>query len=64
MNIMEYMEYNEVIGSQMPCRKGEMTKPVCEAWYSISPKVLEELNNAMQRRIRDLIKGNGDIKKY
>ena len=62
------MEYNEEIGNQMPCKKEEMWKPVwkpvCEAWYSVEPSVLEELNNSMPRRITDLIKAKGDTKKY
>ena len=28
----ERLEYNEEIGNQMPCRKEEMWKSVCEAW--------------------------------
>ena len=40
-----------------------MTKAVCEAWYSVTPNVLEELNNSMPRRITDLIKAKGDTKK-
>ena len=27
-----------------------------EAWYSVEPNVLRELNNSMQRRIADIIK--------
>ena len=49
------LEYNEEIGNQMPCRKEEMWKPMCEAWYSVAPNVLEELNNSMPRRITYLI---------
>ena len=45
-------------------KKEEMWKPVCEAWYSVAPKVLEELNNSMLKRITDLIKAKGDAKKY
>ena len=30
----ESLECNEDIGNQMPCKKEEMWKPVCEAWYS------------------------------
>ena len=60
----ERIEYNEEIGNQMPCKKEEMWKPVCEAWYSVAPNVLEELNNSMPRRITDLIKAKEDIKKY
>ena len=54
------LEYNEEIGNQMPCRKKEMWKLVCEAWYSVAPNVLEELNNSMPTRITDLIKAKGD----
>ena len=32
-----------------------MWKPVCEAWYSVVPNVLKELNS-MSQRITDLIK--------
>ena len=60
----ERLEYNEEIGSQIPCKKEEMWKPVCEAWYNVAPKVLEELNNSMLKRITDLIKAKGDAKKY
>ena len=59
------LEYNEEIGNKMPCKKEEMRKPVCEAWYSVAPNVLEELNNAMRMRIiTDIIKAKGDTKKY
>ena len=51
----ERLEYNEEIDNQMPCRKKEMWRPVCEAWYSVAPNVLEELNNPMPRRIKDFI---------
>ena len=44
------------IGNQLPCLKEEIWKPVYEAWYSVAPNVLEELNNSMPRRIVDLIK--------
>ena len=52
----ERLAYNEEIGNQMSCRKEEMWKPVCEAWYSAAPNVLGELNNSMPRRITVLIK--------
>ena len=52
------------IGNQMPCKKEEIMKPVCESWYSVATNVLEELNNSMPRRITDLIKAKGDTKKY
>ena len=52
----ERLEYNEDIGNQMPCSKEEIWKPVCEAWYSVAPYILEERNNSMPRRITDLIK--------
>ena len=65
MNIYrEHLEYNEESGNQMPCRKDEMWKPVCEAWYSVAPNVLEKLNTPMPRRITDLIKAKEDTKKY
>ena len=60
----ERLEYNEEIGNQMPCKKEEMWKPVCEAWYSVAPNVLEELNYSIPSRITDLIKAKGDTKKY
>ena len=60
----ERLEYNEEIGNQMPCRKVEMWKSVCEAWYSVAPNVQEELNNSMPRRITDRIKAKGDTKNY
>ena len=60
----ERLEHNEEIGNQMPCKKEKMWKRVCEAWYSVAPNVLEELNNSMPRRITDLIKAKGDTKKY
>ena len=47
------------IGYQLLCSKEEMWKPVCEAWYSVGPNVLEELNNSISMRIADLIKQLG-----
>ena len=44
------------IGNHMPCLKEEMWKRVCEAWYSVAPTILEELNNSMPMRITYLIK--------
>ena len=44
------------IGNQMPCKNGDMWEQECEAWYSVVPNVLEELNNSMPKRIADLIK--------
>ena len=60
----ERLEYNEEIGNQIPCKKEVIGKPVCEAWYSVAPNVLKELDNSMPRRITDLIKAKGDTKKY
>ena len=60
----ERLEYNEEIGNQMPCKKEEMWKLVCEARYCVAPNVLEELNNSMPRRITYLIIAKGDTKKY
>ena len=51
----ERLEYNEETVYQMPCNKEEMWKPVCEAWYSVVPNVLKELNS-MPQRITDIIK--------
>ena len=59
----ECLEYNEEIGNHMSCKKEQMWKPVCEAWYSVAPNVPEELNNSVPRRITDRIKANGDTKK-
>ena len=42
------------IGNQTLCLKEEMWKRVCEARYSVSPNVMEELNNSMPRSIADL----------
>ena len=44
------------IGSQLPCLKEETWKRVCEAWYSVAPNFLEELENLMPRRMTDRIK--------
>ena len=52
------------IGNQMSCKKEEIWRPVCEAWYSVAPNVQEEPNNLMPRRITDLMKAKGDTKKY
>ena len=46
----------EDIGNQLLFLKDEMWKPVCEAWYSVAPIVMEELNNSMPRSIADFIK--------
>ena len=51
------------IGNQMPCKKEEILKPVCEPWYSVATDVLEELNDSMPMKITDLIKAKGDTKK-
>ena len=56
----ERLEYNEEIGNQMACKTEEIWKPVCEAWYSVALNVLEELNNSMPKRIKDLIQATGD----
>ena len=36
-----------------------MASTVCEAWYSVWPNVLEELNNSIPSRNEDLIKAKG-----
>ena len=46
------LEYNEQISNQMPCRKEEMWKPVCEAWCSVAPNILEEPNNLIPRGLQ------------
>ena len=33
---------------------------MCEAWYSVRPNVLEELNNLVPSRNEDLVKAKGD----
>ena len=43
------------IGNQLPCLIEEMWKRVCEAWFSVAPNVMEELNTSMPRSIADLI---------
>ena len=52
------------IGNQMLCKKKDMWKRVCEAWYSVAPNILEELYKSMPRRIADLNKENGGATKY
>ena len=52
------------IGNQMLCIKEEMWERVCDAWYSVAPKGLEELNDSMSRGIADLIKAKGGATKY
>ena len=52
------------IGYQMPCKKEDMSKRVCEAWKSVAPNVLEELTNLMSRNIADLIKAKGWAMNY
>ena len=47
------------IGNQMHVKKEDMWKRVCEVWYSVTPNVLEELFNSMQRKIAALIKPIG-----
>ena len=42
------------IGNQMLCKKKDILKRVCEAWYSVTPNILEKLYNSMPRRIADL----------
>ena len=42
------------IGNQIPCKIVEMSKRVCEAWYSVALIILEDLYNSMRRRIADL----------
>ena len=40
------------------------SKYICEAWYSVAPKILGELNNSMPRSIADLIKAKECSTKY
>ena len=50
------------IGNQLLCLKEEMWKRVCEACYSVTPNVLEELNNSMPWRIAAVIK-QGEVQR-
>ena len=61
-NVLNVMQ--KEIGNQMPCKKEDMWKQVCEAWYSVAPNVLEELYNSMPRRIADVIKAKECAMKY
>ena len=54
-NVWNIMNKKE-IGNQLLCLKEEIWERVCEACYSVTPNVLEELYNSMPRRIADLIK--------
>ena len=47
------------IGNQLSCLKEEMLKPVCKAWYSVRPNVLEELKITIPSRNEDLINAKG-----
>ena len=47
------------IGNQMLCKKKDMWKRVCEAWYSVAQSILKELYNLMLRRIAD--RGRNEI---
>ena len=51
------------IGGQMLCKKEEMWRQVCEAWYSVALNFTEELYNSMPRRIAGLIKAKRDATK-
>ena len=44
---------------QMPCKKGEMWKQVCDAWNGVAWNVQEEFYNPMPWRIADLLKAKG-----
>ena len=52
------------IGNQMLCKKKNMLKRVCEAWYSVASNILEELDNSMPRRIADLNKDKEGATKF
>ena len=52
------------IGNQMLCKKKNMWKRVCEAWYSVAPNILEEFYNSMPRRIADLNKDKVGATKF
>ena len=51
----ERLEYNEEIGNHLPCKKEELWKPIYEVWYSVAPKVPEELNNSMPGELQMLL---------
>ena len=57
-------EYTDKIGNQIQCKKTRCGKWVCEAWYSVTLNVLEELYKAMSRRIADLMKAKRDATIY
>ena len=47
------------IGNRMPCLEEEMQRRVCEAWYSVRPNILEELNHSIPSRNENVIKAKG-----
>ena len=47
------------ISNQLRCLKEEMLRQVFEAWHSVRPNVLEELNNSIPSRNEDIIKVKG-----
>ena len=53
---MNPIEYNYEIGNQMPSKKEEMWKRVCEVWYSVALNVLEELTMQYQGELQILLK--------
>ena len=61
---MNPLENNYEIDNQMPCKKENIWKRVCEAWYSVALNVLEEPCNVMPKQIADLIKAKGDATIY
>ena len=50
------LEYNEEIGNQTPCKKEEMWKRVCKAWYSVALNVLENFTIQCQGELQILLK--------
>ena len=52
------------IGNQMPCKKEDMWKQECEAWYSVAPNVQEDIFNSKPKRIAGVIKAKECATKY
>ena len=61
-NVCNIMK-KEIGNLMMLCKKKDMSKQVCEAWYSVAPNILEELYNSLPMRIEDLNKENGGATK-
>ena len=48
----------KAIGNKMPCKKEDMWKQVCKAWYGVAQNVREELYNLCQGEPQILLKQN------